>query len=128
MPSVSCAPPALCVALYNVPQLQRNEPTLKQLSSIRPYVTPVGRPGGNGDFCDGNTCQAADQLRHHLISQRSMNSQLVVMTDSCCHVPDQNNNLEVKGLKYRSLEPHSCFNFTYCKYLIFTLLLYIVCI
>lgn len=31
-----------------------------------------------------------------LISQRSMNSHLMVMTDSCCHVPDQNNNSEVR--------------------------------
>lgn len=58
--SVSCASSALCVALYNVPQLQPNELTLKRLSRIRPLVTPMGR---NGDFCDGNTCQAADQLR-----------------------------------------------------------------
>lgn len=113
MTNVPRASPSLCTALYNVPQLQPNAPTLEATlhDLFLSHSHGKDRRQWRVFFCDGNTCQAADKLRW---SQRSMNSHLTVMTDSCCHVPDQNNNLELKGSKYRSLEPQSCFNFKYC--------------
>lgn len=109
--------PAICITLQRSSAPAQGTNIWQRTRHSKPWFVPRSFPRegqeGRDNSAMGTSVKLQTNWADQVVSQRSMNSHLMVMTDSCCHVPHQNNNSEVQ-LQRQICRATHLLNFKHC--------------